>query len=250
MKVLLIFISFFSFSALANNNSDYLYSMSDNENKILQEVLSLFNFDMDIYSGSTDIRGVDFVGGYDSDNNFVLNVKLLSELYDKKFKNLKCENSNSLLVKYIIYNPTIRVLENKLSTANKLNGLEWFAGVSIFSDAVKIQFDIDNKSFEDLFILNYPYCGNYLEVPNINYFSSLPHIELPKTFQGKYSAGKIMRKNDYWVDFSLDNPIFYIQLAKYKGMVGDAGWISSYMNYCLSDNIQEEIEEFCDIDKY
>ena len=37
MKVLLIFISLFSFPALAKNNSDYVYSMSVNENKILHQ---------------------------------------------------------------------------------------------------------------------------------------------------------------------------------------------------------------------
>lgn len=252
MKILFILISIFSFSALGNDNFDYDYSMSDNENKILQEVLSLFNFDESIYFGSTNIKGIDYIGGYDLDSNFVLNVKLFSELYNDKFQHLKCKNSNSLLVKYIIYNPTIKVFETKLTTANKLNGLEWGAGIAIYSDAVKIKFDIDEKSFRDLFVLNYPYCGNYLDVPSINYFTNISYIGLPKYFQGKGSAGRIMQNNDYWVDFSLDNPIFYIELAKYKEMVGDVGWISSYMNYCLSDNIQNEsegIQDFCSLAK-
>ena len=79
-------------------------------------------------------------------SHLILNVKLLSETLNQKLENLPCKNSNELRVSYIIYDPFIKIQEGKLTKANKLNGFEWIGHLSIYSEAVKIKYDIDNAS--------------------------------------------------------------------------------------------------------
>lgn len=233
--ILIFFINLlFSSNLFAVTFSDIakLPDMDEEEIQILNEIKSYINSE-----NTNKYDGIDSLVG----TNEPMKIKIL--WFDPaKASGLKGDGSYNCPTKIEQYGelylnePSYNFKTLGLSTAEKLNGYEWKGVLTIYTDALKLKIDKqeflnNSKEVENLTCM--------MSIRGIDSYSVFQNFNFPSEFQSYNKSIDFLSYNNLWVDYSYDQYIYYLHIAKFKNNIFKSNLLLNALSDCNIDDSSE-----------